>query len=213
MRSTVCCKEQHTPLSPAKNIIRSDWIKEVRSYMDIITISHGALDVLSILGWEGSIQVCDTDPGVRETTKYLRKDYPHLDILMPGNSIQETVQKYCRRHGIGGLGAVDVDLAGDIISGWEVLCPVITTLVLYRNRTDDSRLLGKTKILLTFRNGRDNFGKNAIRRRIAWLQEKVAKLTKAVRYVSHTEYSSGRIRENASRTKGSSMCIVEFELL
>jgi len=201
-RRTVCCQEKHTPLAPYKNDIRATWMRKIPLYKDIITISHGALDVLNILGWKGRIQVCDIDPGVREATEYLRGDYPRLNILSPGESIKDTTIDYCLTYGVKKLGAVDVDLAVGIVPAWKILAEVLEVL-------RDFKFHGK--VFLTFRNGRDRgFGKAATQNRINWLWLHLSLC--GVKYVSHTNYRSVRCNDNASRSVGSAMCIVELDM-
>jgi len=202
----VSCSEKHTPLSPHKNRIRRNWMKKINKNKDIITISHGLLDVAMLLGWRGRIQICDLDPGVRETTTYLAgldgytSDYPELNILPPGTDIYSTVEAYCSKYGIKHLRAVDVDLACKLDRAWLILAPVLGEL---------SRNNYKGKVFLTFQNGRDQFGKNATGSRINWFRQQVSKCAKLVR---HDLYRSVRINQNAERSMGSAMCFVEFQM-
>lgn len=213
---TVSCSEKHTPLSPSKNTIRRDMLNKSWKYCDVITISHGALDVLNILGWQGRIQPCDIDPGVREAIHGMLKVrysydgskagtkrrgcYPDLKILPPGESIQQTVRDYCAEHGTARLGIVDVDLAVGMVKCWDILRDVLATL-------QDHNYNGKT--FLTFRNGRaDGFGKDAIKARIDWLRKR---LPRTVKVASYTTYTSERFDQNARWSPGSPMCIVELQ--
>jgi len=200
------CSEKHTSISPRKNCIRRDMLKKVRRSLDAITISHGALDVFMILGWKGRVQTCDIDPGVRLAIEYLRKgdngrkgDYPDLNLPTPGKSIQETVSQYCAAHGAEHLGIVDVDLAVGILPSWKILSSVLDTLVQHKYH-------GRT--FLTFRNGRDGFGKNSLKDRIDWLRKQ---LPQGIKVSSFTPYQSVRLDPNALRSIGSNMCIVELK--
>src|ERR1035437_6621708 len=153
-RSTVKCKMGHTEQHPAKDRMRRNWMSKVSRMKDIITISHGLLGGAQYLNWCGRIQVCDIDPGVRETTAYLggldggASDYPDLNILSPGCDIESTVIAYVKAYGVKQLGAVDVDLACTIGPAWEILFPVLCTLLGAMGTKDH------VKVLLTFRNGR-----------------------------------------------------------
>ncbi len=201
-RRTVRCSEKHTPLNPAKDRVRRNWVRKLPKGSMIMTISHGALGVLDIMGWSGPIRVVDTDPGVIESTEYMRQtDYPELNLLSPLNtSIQTAVRLHCMRepHTFR-WGAVDVDLAGCLDVCFPNLKDVLETLRAYKVHV---------KVLFTFRNGRDDFGTNAIGSRITWIKKQ---LPRGVKYVSHDTYNSGRINSDASRSKGSSMCIVEIQ--
>jgi hypothetical protein len=181
-------------------------LKKVRRSLDAITISHGALDMFMALRWQGLVQTCDIDPGVRLAIEYLRKgdkggkgDYPDLNLPAPGKSIQETVRQYCEVHGTEHLGIVDVDLAVGILPSWNILNSVLNTLIQYKYR-------GKT--FLTFRNGRDGFGRNSLKDRIDWLRKQ---LPVSVKVSSFTPYQSVRLDPNALRSIGSNMCIVELK--
>jgi hypothetical protein len=179
-------------------------METVRQTDDIITISHGIMDVANILRHKGRIQVADIDPGVRETTFYLAGldgqpgDYPDLNILAPGGEILHTVQDYSRRFGVKKLGAVDVDLACYLQQAWEILRPVLYVL----------RLHGYQKrVFLTFYYGRaDDF--KSMEERIDWLKFRL-RGTKVVRWET---YQSKGVSSYAERSKGSHMCIVELQM-
>jgi hypothetical protein len=190
---------QHTPQSPNKNRVRRNWLMTVPRSKDVITISHGALEALMMMRWEGRIQVCDIDPGVIESTRYMRdSEYKDLCLLPPWCiPIQEMVLDYCTSYGGKKLGVIDIDLAFCLDQCLPILQSVLDTL----------RLFGiHTKVLLTFRNGRDGF--SSTEGRMIWLKQN---LGKGVEYVTHEQYNSSRIRENASRHKGSAMCIVTLQ--
>lgn len=195
-RSNVKCVMQHTPLSPYKNIIRRDWMGKISRTRDIITISHGLLDVASIMRWKGQIQICDIDAGVRETTEYAREDYKELRIPTPGESIQTTVADYCLANGVKKLGAVDVDLAYTLVPAWGILEDVLSTLAQHKYK-------GRVFLTVAFRS--DGF--KSMQDRVAWLS---VRLPKSFRYAGHTVYNSGRIAADGSRSKGSPMCIIEL---
>lgn len=192
----VRCVMAHTPLAPYKNRIRRDWMRVIDRKMDVITISHGLLDVASVMGHRGAIQVCDIDPGVRETTRYLRGDYPDLNILEPGEDIRATVADYCVAFGVKNLGAVDVDLACTLRPSEDILRGVLDVLVTHKYRG---------RIYLTVALRKDGF--NSAESRIKWIEER---LPKQFRVVSHTTYGSVRIGPHAERGKGSAMMIVEI---
>lgn len=204
-RRTNCCSMAHTPLSPGKNRIRRDAFSPVSVFRDVITISHGALDVLNIMGWRGRVLTCDIDPGVRNAIKFMREsnDYPDLDLLPPGESVQQTTLEYCGAYGTGNLGVVDIDLASCVQEAYKIAKQVIHTLIGHKY---------EGKVLLTFRNGRADGFKgveervNYIRPRLGFDDGRKAKV------VGFTTYNSGRILENAKRTKGAAMCIVEIQV-
>lgn len=186
----------HTPLAPYKNRIRRDWMRVVARNMDIITISHGLLDVASVMGHRGAIQVCDIDPGVRETTRYLRDDYPDLKILEPGEDIRTTVADYCVAFGVSNLGAVDVDLACTLRFSEDILRGTLDILAEHKYRG---------RIYLTVALRCDGF--KSMDSRIQWIQER---LPKQFRVISYTTYRSVRIGAHADRGMGSPMMIVEI---
>lgn len=194
-KRNVVCLMRHTPLSPKKNQVRSAWMNSINKNKDIITISHGLLDVASILGWRGAIQVCDIDPGVRETTEYLRDDYPDMKILKPGEDIRETVRDYCVAFGPKNLGAVDVDLACTLKAAEPIFIDTLKILATHNYR-------GKAFLTVSLRS--DGFSSTPAR--IKWLTDR---LPKPFRYIRHTVYNSVKIADNASRSEGSVMCIVE----
>lgn len=195
-RSNVKCAMQHTPLAPYKNRIRRDWMGKVPRTRDIITISHGLLDVASVMRWQGLIQICDIDPGVRETAEYARADYPDLRIPACGESIQTTVADYCATNGVKKLGAVDVDLACTMVPAWGILENVLLTLAEHKYR-------GRVLLTVSFRS--DGF--KSMAERIQWLSNR---LPKPFRYVNYTVYRSGRVAADGSRSIGSAMCIIEL---
>lgn len=170
----------------------------VPRHRDIITISHGLLATADHFKWRGKIQICDIDPGVRHVTEQLMDDYPDLSILSPGEDIRTTVQEYCVRYGVRNLGAVDVDLACKVRNTLPILQDVLDTLNQYRYQG---------KVFLTFRNGRDDFGRNASGDRIRWLSER---LPRPFRYTQHTLYRSGHTGPRGERNYGSAMCIMEI---
>lgn len=200
-RSTVRCSEAHTPQSPNKNRVRRDWLKPLKGKGDIITISHGLLESAMMVGHSGRIHVCDIDPGVIESTKYMRQS-EYTDLCIPSvqlSSIEEKVKTYCEIWGTRSLKVVDVDLADTLTTVWNSCEDVLRTLV--------SHKASGTKVMLTFRNGRDGFGSTDAR--IFWIRCNMPRGTKVVK---HTPYASNRIGKYAEREKGSAMCIVELEI-
>lgn len=204
------CSMQHTPQSPSKNRIRRKWLSYVEMthgrFSDIVTISHGALEAMMMVGWGGNIQVVDTDPGVIQAAKYMiaptshgQVDYPDLRIDTPiCADIRNLMPWYLFKHGSKNLGAVDIDLTGCVGQAWEVALPVVQALLAFKVRAS---------ILLTFRNGR-RCKFDSLDERIGWV---FSQFPKGLMYVSHTPYMSGRIREDASRHKGSAMCTLHME--
>lgn len=197
------CGSKHTPLSPRKNRIRRDWLLKVGRAWDIITISHGILDVLSILGWMGRIQICDIDPGIRKAAHYLAGldnipgDYPDLFILPPGKDVQSTVVQFCERYGVSNLGAVDVDLACGLRQAEPILNSVLKELLFYGF---------SGKVLLTISDAR---GASLGRDWLKWLRRR---LPREVLVVDHKRYNSLWINEHAQRQNGSVMLFIELEL-
>lgn len=199
-RSNVRCSEKHTPLNPAKDRVRRNWIRKTPNGTLIMTISHGALGVLDIMGWSGPIRVVDVDPGVIESTEYMRQsDYRELNLLQPLHCTIQTAVKFQCRDNEPKVGAIDVDLADCIERCYPILKEVLDTLI--KNKIH-------TRVMFTFRNGRDCFGRNSIDRRLAWLKER---LPKGADVAGHETYNSLRINSDASRSKGSPMCIVEIQ--
>lgn len=207
-RRTVLCKEKHTPLSPIKNGIRLGWMSGLDKSKDIITISHGLLDMAMAVSWKGRIQVCDTDAGVRETVRYLKDDYPNLNILPPLGPIRECVSIYGNHNhqrngkpGFNCLAAVDVDLACGVRLAWHILEPVLAILV-------EGSYKGKT--LLTFcQRDRDFGGEYGTWDRIDFLRSQLKQFP-TVSLTNYKQYSSIKIADNCKRSKGSAMCIVEL---
>jgi hypothetical protein len=199
-RSTVVCQGKHTALYE-KDDVRSQWMWETPRHKDIITISHGALSALNTLRWKGNVYMCDIDPGVIESATYLWQDgtFPHIKLHKPLLcEVQTLTALYADKNpGTTKLGAVDADLANCM----EGCIPVVQTIIRY---LQEYRI--HTKVLLTFRNGRRcKFG--CINGRIQALKDS---LPRGSRYVKHRAYTSMAIREDASRYKGSSMCLVEL---
>ena len=178
---------------------------EVPRDKDLISISHGFLDVVMALRFTGLIQIADIDKGIRETVRYLggmdgrKTDYPYLNILEPGGDIFDTTQRYCTDRGIKNLGAVDIDLQCSLKPAWEISRPVLNLLKNYGYRR---------KVIITFRNGR-NDGFSSVESRIRWLKRKLQKRAQLVRY---DRYCSTNIENYASRNGGSPMCIVELQV-
>lgn len=201
-RRNVFCREAHTPLAPSKNRIRRDWISSVNRNKDVITISHGALDTLMTLRWKGLIVISDIDPAVIEAAEHAKDQYPDLSISTLCVRVQKVVPLYCEAaKGAKRLAAVDVDLALTVEPGVKILTPVLKTLVEYR--------ASNTKVLFTFRNGRDSFGLDALARRVEWLRNR---LPRGVQYVDHYPYVSSQITREGAGTKGASMCLVELRI-
>lgn len=202
-RSTVRCSMGHTSLFPGKNDARSWWAHEVPFGKGIITISHGALDVLNILRVKGPIMVTDIDPGVVESTNYLRGQgqgarFPNLNLL-PARCLDifDATRAFVDQFGIRILGAVDCDLACGVEEAW-------------RNARSSVEYLHECKFkgmfLLTFRNGRDDNGLDGTNRRVSWLKNC---LPKGAKITSH-KYRSDWVGRFATREMGSSMCIVKI---
>lgn len=208
MRRSNRCEYAHTPLSPHKTRVRGNWLRAIPVTKDLICVSHALCDALELLGWQGRIALCDIDPGVRQQIKFSRRgsrgkagaDYPNRNLLPPGRKIEDTVRAYCEQYGTHDLGAVDVDLTFCIEGCLPILQDVLTTLL-------EFKACG-TKVLLTFRNGRD-CGFDSLDERIAWLK---SQLPKGVRYDYHEAYNSLGIGKNVERSKGSPMCIVALSM-
>lgn len=203
-KSTVRCSMGHTALFPEKDDVRATYFSKVPSTGGIVLISHAALSVLNILRWSGPIQVCDIDPGVIESTRYLIEErrFPRLNLLPVSyyRDATDTVRDFCEERGAYNLKLVDLDLTRTLMEEWPVCRDVVQVLQTYKART---------KVLLTFRNGRDSFGKDAINRRIEWIR---SRLPKGVKLLDHRCYRSDWIGRKATREIGSSMCIVELQV-
>jgi hypothetical protein len=191
----------HTPLSPGKNRARRNWVETVPLTKDIITISPALFEVLDIRRHQGMIVACDIDPVVHSRILHIRKgnDYPDLHIGAPGWSIQETVLAYCKNHGVRNLGAVDVDLYRTLDYELPILKEVLSILAAHKY---------KGKVLFTFRNGRDSYGKGGSERRICRL---IGSLPKGFEYVRDERYRSDCYGRFLQRKIGSSMVIVELQ--
>ena len=206
---TKVCSNKHTPVCPAKNKIRADWLSSLgdRS-LDILTISHGIFDVLSILGWSGRIQACDIDMTVRLIVRYLGglsgrpSKYPHLNILPPGKDILAAVVEYCEEFGVLNLGAVDVDLACKVKPAANILAPVLMELIKHQYRG---------KVFLTFLYGRGEKCERSksLRQDVRWLKRRLP--SRAVLTDQRT-YKSNWISDSIEIKRGSNMCILEFTL-
>lgn len=205
-RLTVRCAMGHTSLFPQKNDVRSEMVYRVPTHKDIITVSHGALDVLNILRHEGRILIADQDSGVIESSHYIRVgdprnskagDYPRLNFLPEYHGdIADAVRWYCERHGCRNLGAVDLDLTGTCDQVAHVAQRVLSTL-------KEFPYSKSVTVYLTYRDGRDGHGKGAAARRVETL---CARLN--TNAVWHRCYRSDWIGRHATRERGSSMAIV-----
>lgn len=193
-RYNIMCAEKHTPLCPQKNSVRRNWIETIDKSKDLITISHGAFDVLNILRYHGNIYPCDIVETTRKQINYLRRDYPDLKIKRANEDIRDLVKKYCQKEEIAQLGAVDIDLASTLENALPVFIDVMVILTKYD-------FVGKT--ILTFLNARDQF--KGVDSRIAYLQ---ANLFPCVTIEKVHKYYSGRVNENAGYKQGSNMCAV-----
>lgn len=206
------CQMGHTALFPGKNDGRSRAFYEVDSCDDIITISHGALDVLNILRHQGRILICDTDEGVTTASHYIRvgdphngktSDYPRLRLLPEEHcDVRECVASYLERFGATRLGAVDLDLTGTVEQVWPIAQDVLHTIKGYNHSRG-------TWVFLTYRNGRDNNGRNAASKRMEWIKNQ---LPYYARLAWHQCYRSDWIGRKATREIGSSMAIAAIKL-
>lgn len=200
-RRDVRCLMQHTPASPGKNRVRRDWLATIDPKLDILTISHGLLESLMMARWQGRIWVCDIDPGVIESTEYQRQDYPELDIAPPLHGRVEDIASLLVWKIGRQLGAIDLDLTGCIHQVWPILQDVLSAVRQHKV---------SPAILLTFRNGRRD-GFRSLDARMQWLSDQLCSNgMRRVKIVEHVPYASGRIREDASRKKGSAMCMVRL---
>lgn len=205
-RLDTACKYEHTGSSPGKNLIRRDWLEPLPRTADLISISHGILEVLAIMRWKGRIQTCDKDQGVRTVISEIREnpngpvEYPDLNILPPGCGAQSTTQAYCQSFGVKRLAAVDLDLNATIKEVWPVARPVVEIL-------QEEHYQGI--ILLTFRNGR-NDGLKGVLQRIEWLQDH---LPKGVQCVLHDPYQSKWRDRRGTLHIGSPMCLAMLKCI
>lgn len=203
-RSTVRCRMGHTALFPDKDDVRTTYFSKVPKSGGLVLISHAALSVLNILRWRGPIQVCDTDTGVIESARYIieEKRFPRLNLLPVEfyRDATDTVRDFCEEQGAYALDLVDLDLTRTLTEEWQVCSDVIQVLRCYK---------ASTKVLLTFRNGRDGFGRDAIDRRLQWIKRE---LPRGVKLIDHQCYRSDWIGRYATRERGSSMCIIELQV-
>ena len=213
-RRDVSCRMGHTALYPHKNDVRSECMRKVPTHKDIITVSHGLLDVANILRHQGRILIGDIDPGVIESAHYIRigdprngrpSDYPKLNFLPEQcGDIRGIVRSYLQEYGCSRLGAIDLDLTGTIHQVWPVACGVFQALSEFPKHNAVS-------VFLTYRNGRDNMGRNAHDLRVKEL-ERLAKPLGVMR-TWHEHYRSDWIGRLANREPGSSMTIVSFKFM
>jgi hypothetical protein len=194
---------QHTPISYAKDNERCEWLYKILPTKEILTISHGLLGVLNVLRWKGAIQVVDTDIGVIKATEYVIPDFrklkSRLHILPPiHRPIQDMIRPYLIRRGAKNLGAVDIDLACNVVEATHIALPVLQALT-------EAKYKGKT--LVTFRNGRDD-GFSDLDGRIDYLRQSCSDV--GAKIVSVRPYVSQGLESNAKRKKGSAMCIVDI---
>ena len=203
-KSNVRCSMGHTELHPGKTEARAFWLHDVSRTKDIITISHGALDALCLLRHTGSILVCDIDTKVTESARYLSGKtgarYSHLDLRVWDRDFAGTVCQYVKWWGVSDLGALDCDLACSIEQAWKIAHPAI--FLLHEKGY-------KGLFLLTFRNGRDSFGKDATDTRIAWLKWHLPSSLRD--RITHYAYRSDWVGRHATREIGSSMVVVKIQ--
>lgn len=194
------CKYKHTPISPIKDDVRSEWMWECDRTKVLMTISHAALSTANILRWSGPILVIDIDPIVVNAVKRMREgQFPRLNILPPILSpIQDMIPMYIFKHGIKDLGVIDLDLTGSLPNVYPILMGVLEPLLLAK---------WKGKIYLTFNERNDSF--HETEDRMAWLRQG---LPSSVLLCKPRPYLSDRWDENARLKPGSNMCIVGLQV-
>jgi hypothetical protein len=203
-RSEVSCLQGHTALFPDKDDVRAEWAHKVARDKHIATVSHGALSVLNVLRHTGLILVMDKDPGVIDSTIHMMGEgqgarFPKLNLLPVLGYASDVMSAYVLKYGVKDLGAVDLDFTGTVKEAWDNAKAVVTLLTTHNY---------KGLVLLTFRDGRDQFGRNATAKRIKWLR---SQLPQGIKKVTYRKYRSDWIGRKATREDGSSMCIVEIQ--
>jgi hypothetical protein len=207
------CAMGHTALFPGKNDARAEWVHQVDRDDDIITVSHGALDVLNVIRHRGRILVCDTDSGVTTAAHYIRvgdpkngkpSDYPGLRFLPEAHcDVREAVPNYLGAVGDAKrLGAVDLDMTGTLEQVWPIASDVIQSIKSHSHSRG-------TLVLLTYRNGRDNQGRNATGKRVQLLSSMLPWYARVAWYKG---YRSDWIGRFATREKGSSMTLAAIKI-
>lgn len=197
------CPDKHTPQTPNKDEAREWWMDRCDSSGHLITISPGALGALRWKKWRGPIVICDKCAACVEAANGWAKRasaYKCLNILALHGDIQNATKAWCGLYAAKAkLSAVDVDLAFTVEPARPILHDVLGTLVEFGVHT---------KVLLTYVNHRDDFGRRGDARRIKYLADQ---LPKGVEYVQSHNYSSGWSDEHHNYSKGSAMSIAEFQ--
>jgi hypothetical protein len=206
------CQMGHTALFPGKNDVRAEALCDrTPIHKDIVTISHGALDVLNIRRHQGRVLICDQDFGVTTASHYIRVgdpsngksgDYPRLTLLPEFHGdIREGVHWYLERWGCHSLGAIDLDLTSTVDQVWEIARDILNIIRGYTHARS-------VTTYLTYRDGRDSHGREAATRRVECLMKRLGK----ARCVWHRCYRSDHIGRFATRERGSSMAIVGLKV-
>ena len=208
-RLTVECEMGHTCLFPGKDDTRTDMVCRIPSGKDLITISHGILNVLNIRRFNGRILVVDKDPGVIESTHYMRvgdpgngkpSDFPKLKLLPEFlGDAADGVRWYAERYGLRHLGGIDLDLTG---TANKVVPPVERVLTVLR----DYSYSKSVPVFVTYSNGRDEVRGAA--NRVSALTARLGTYC-----IWHRCYRSDWIGRYATREQGASMAIVGMKLL
>ena len=209
---TSTCKMGHTPLTPAKADARARWLLKVRKLqdmttkrVDVITISHGALDGIRYVGLTGQIVVCDVDPAPVAIAKQVSRAYRgSVNISAKQQDIRECVREYCTTMDSKKqrLGAVDIDLTESAHKCKKILVDILETLLAYNIRT---------RVLLTFSLRRDGFGK-AHDERIESLLHGLPAFESRVFFVDDITYRSDENNRMGERERGACMGVLELQV-
>ncbi len=216
-RLSARCEWGHTPLSPGKNAVRNRIFFSVPARKDIVTLSPAALDVINTVRWQspltrqGRVLVIDMDPGAIEIANHIRLgdpanrkpgDYPHLKFLPEklGDVREVLPNYYLSQFGAKTLGAIDLDLTGTV----DQVIPIAQSIV--RSVREHKHRRG-VQLFVTYRNGRDGYGKNASERRIHHLAESLP----GIKYNWHQNYRSDSRDRHLSVRLGSSMTVAAFK--
>jgi hypothetical protein len=161
-----------------------------------LTISPGALSAFRWVGWTGDVWVCDICQPCIENARHMRRYYPEVKIKTPLHlDVRQAVRLLCM-YRIKPI--VDMDLAFNLPKAMPILTDVLRTLVEFGVHT---------KVLLTYVNHRDGFGRHANARRIKYLEKH---LPSGVKYAGSHNYASGWSNEHHSYSKGSAMSVADI---
>ncbi len=197
MFSHEVCPDKHTPQTPNKDRARRWGIGTSDREGAIITISPGALGALQWMNWRGPVLVCDIcRPCIQAADRMSR--YYDLDISAYNVSVQRMAEMFCFTEKRPKLSVVDVDLAFALPKALPILNSVLRTLI--ENKVH-------TRVLLTYVNHRDGFGRNGNGSRASFLRNNIPL---GAKHVDTFTYASGWSDEHHQYSKGSAMAVADI---